>query len=97
MIPESCTGKRLAVCLQLLRKAACDFREFVDTMVAALGQEKNIYISCGFNSSTRHGDDITAQNAVRSDDADCAPKPAESGRDQAHGQHYEYWNQATLL
>jgi hypothetical protein len=66
-------------------------------MVVALGQEKNIYISCGFNSSTRHGDDITAQNAVRSDDADCAPKPAESGRDRTHGQHYEYWNQATLL
>ena len=90
MIPESCTGKRLAVCLQLLRKAACDFREFVDTMVAALGQEKNIYTSCGFNSSTRHGDDITAQNAVHCGDAD-------SGRDQAHGQRYDYWNQATLL
>ena len=85
------------MCLQLLRKAACAFREFVDTMVAALGQEKNIYTSCGFNSSTRHGDDITAQNAFRSGDADGAQKPADSGRDQAHGQRYEYWNQATLL
>jgi len=83
--------------LQLLRKAACDFREFVDAMVAALGQEKNIYTSCGFNSSTRHGDDITAQNAVRSGDADGSRKPADSGRDLAHGQRYDYWNQATLL